>query len=120
MCSRSVGWWHPVENDDDRRWILLDDDVQQKTLAIGGDVVETQWNILQSTHARETAKPAFWYRRALLAQRRAEFLPNTQLEDATWYVRFRAIGFQPYVDSGFLSRSRSIHFSRNVLGSDRS
>jgi hypothetical protein len=29
------------------------------------------------------------------------YLLRTQLEDGTWYVRSRAIGFQPYVDSGF-------------------
>jgi ankyrin repeat protein len=31
----------------------------------------------------------------------AQYLLRTQLEDGTWYVRSRAIGFQPYVDSGF-------------------
>ena len=30
-----------------------------------------------------------------------QYLLRTQLEDGTWYVRSRAIGFQPYVDSGF-------------------
>lgn len=34
-------------------------------------------------------------------RRGAEYLLRTQLEDGTWYVRSRAIGFQPYVDSGF-------------------
>ncbi len=29
------------------------------------------------------------------------YLLATQLDDGTWYVRSRAIGFQPYVDSGF-------------------
>jgi ankyrin repeat protein len=29
------------------------------------------------------------------------YLLRTQLEDGTWHVRSRAIGFQPYVDSGF-------------------
>jgi ankyrin repeat protein len=30
-----------------------------------------------------------------------QYLLRTQLEDGSWYVRSRAIGFQPYVDSGF-------------------
>jgi Ankyrin repeats (many copies) len=30
-----------------------------------------------------------------------QYLLRTQLEDGTWFVRSRAIGFQPYVDSGF-------------------
>lgn len=30
-----------------------------------------------------------------------QFLLRMQLEDGTWFVRSRAIGFQPYVDSGF-------------------
>jgi ankyrin repeat protein len=30
-----------------------------------------------------------------------KYLLRTQLEDGTWYLRSRAIGFQPYVDSGF-------------------
>jgi ankyrin repeat protein len=29
------------------------------------------------------------------------YLLGTQLADGTWYVRSRAIGFQPYIDSGF-------------------
>jgi ankyrin repeat protein len=31
----------------------------------------------------------------------ADYLRRTQLQDGTWYVRSRAVGFQPYVDSGF-------------------
>ena len=30
-----------------------------------------------------------------------QYLLRTQLEDGTWYVRSRAIGFQPYFESGF-------------------
>jgi N-acyl-D-amino-acid deacylase len=30
-----------------------------------------------------------------------KYLLRRQLEDGTWYVRSRAIGFQPYIDSGF-------------------
>ena len=29
------------------------------------------------------------------------YLLGTQLQDGTWYVRSRALGFQPYIDSGF-------------------
>jgi ankyrin repeat protein len=34
-------------------------------------------------------------------QAAAQYLLRTQLEDGTWYVRSRAIGFQPYVETGF-------------------
>ncbi|HET6882162.1 MAG TPA: prenyltransferase/squalene oxidase repeat-containing protein [Pirellulales bacterium] len=34
-------------------------------------------------------------------QRGVEFLLSTQLEDGSWYVRSRSIGFQPYFESGF-------------------
>jgi ankyrin repeat protein len=34
-------------------------------------------------------------------QRAVKFLLNTQLEDGSWYVRSRAMAFQPYFDSGF-------------------
>jgi squalene cyclase len=34
-------------------------------------------------------------------QRGVRFLLNTQQEDGTWYVRTRALGFQPFFDSGF-------------------
>ena len=33
-------------------------------------------------------------------RRGVEYLLRTQLQDGTWYVRSRAIGFQPYVDTG--------------------
>ena len=34
-------------------------------------------------------------------QRGVQFLLNTQLEDGSWYVKTRALGFQPYFDNGF-------------------
>lgn len=34
-------------------------------------------------------------------KRAVQYLLNTQLEDGSWYVRSRAMGFQPYFDSGF-------------------
>jgi len=34
-------------------------------------------------------------------QRGVQFLLNSQMEDGSWYVRTRALGFQPYFDSGF-------------------
>lgn len=34
-------------------------------------------------------------------QRGVKYLLNTQLEDGSWYVRSRALGFQPYFDNGF-------------------
>lgn len=34
-------------------------------------------------------------------RRGVEYLLSTQLEDGSWYVRSRAIPFQPYFESGF-------------------
>jgi squalene cyclase len=34
-------------------------------------------------------------------QRGVQFLLQTQLEDGSWYVQTRALGFQPYFESGF-------------------
>ena len=34
-------------------------------------------------------------------QRGVQFLLNTQMPDGSWYVKTRALGFQPYFDSGF-------------------
>ena len=34
-------------------------------------------------------------------QRGVKYLLNTQLEDGSWYVGTRALGFQPYFDNGF-------------------
>ena len=40
-----------------------------------------------------TSNPAY--------QRGVQFLLNTQQEDGSWFVKSRAMGFQPYFDSGF-------------------
>lgn len=37
----------------------------------------------------------------LASRRGREFLLRTQHPDGTWFVRSRAMGFQPYIDSGF-------------------
>jgi len=34
-------------------------------------------------------------------QRGVQFLLSTQLEDGSWYVKTRALGFQPYFETGF-------------------
>jgi len=34
-------------------------------------------------------------------QRGVKYLLSTQLEDGSWHVRTRAMGFQPYFESGF-------------------
>jgi ankyrin repeat protein len=34
-------------------------------------------------------------------QRGVQFLLNTQMEDGSWYVKTRALAFQPYFDNGF-------------------
>jgi len=34
-------------------------------------------------------------------QRGVQFLLNTQQDDGSWYVKTRALGFQPYFDNGF-------------------
>lgn len=47
---------------------------------------------LQASGAKATSAA---YRKA------AQYLLRTQLEDGTWYIHSRAVGFQPYRDSGF-------------------
>jgi squalene cyclase len=34
-------------------------------------------------------------------QRGVQFLLNAQLEDGSWHVKTRALGFQPYFENGF-------------------
>jgi N-acyl-D-amino-acid deacylase len=34
-------------------------------------------------------------------ERGIQYLLNTQQEDGSWYVRTRAMAFQPYFDAGF-------------------
>jgi squalene cyclase len=45
------------------------------------------------TAGLSTSDPAY--------QRGVQFLLNTQQEDGSWYVKTRALGFQPYFDNGF-------------------
>jgi hypothetical protein len=50
---------------------------------------------LYALRANGVAVTSAAYRKA------AQYLLRTQLEDGTWYMRSRAMGFQPYVDTGF-------------------
>ena len=38
---------------------------------------------------------------ASVCRKGARYLLRTQLEDGTWFMRSRAVGFQPYFESGF-------------------
>jgi squalene cyclase len=45
------------------------------------------------TAGLQTSDPAY--------QRGVQYLLNSQQEDGSWYVKSRALGFQPYFDAGF-------------------
>ena len=49
--------------------------------------------VVLQTAGLATSDPAY--------QRGVQFLLNSQQEDGSWYVRSRALGFQPYFNSGF-------------------
>ncbi|MGO9255251.1 MAG: ankyrin repeat domain-containing protein [Bryobacteraceae bacterium] len=67
------------------------------------------WSDLESmeSSAYATGKSLFALQTAGLPasdaayQRAVKFLLNTQQEDGSWYVRTRAMAFQPYFDAGF-------------------
>jgi hypothetical protein len=52
-------------------------------------------------------------------RRGVQFLLDTQLEDGSWYVKTRALGFQPYFDNGFPNGiDQWIFRRRDKLGDD--
>jgi len=50
---------------------------------------------LYALHASGLPSSAYVYRKG------TRYLLHTQLEDGTWFMRSRAVGFQPYFESGF-------------------
>jgi ankyrin repeat protein len=105
-------------NNDDRGYRLLglawagkDKDATQKAMR---ELLATQrpdggWSDLESmeSSAFATGKSLFALQTAGLPvsdaayRRGVQFLLNTQQEDGSWYVRTRAMAFQPYFDAGF-------------------
>jgi ankyrin repeat protein len=105
-------------NNDDRSYRLLglawagtDKDATRRAMR---ELLATQrpdggWSDLESmeSSAFATGKSLYALQTAGLPaseaayQRAVKFLLNTQLEDGSWYVRTRAMGFQPYFDGGF-------------------
>ena len=105
-------------NNDDRAhrllglaWAGKDKDATQKAVRelLATERPDGGWSDLESmeSSAYATGKSLFALQTAGLpasdaAYRRAvQFLLNTQQEDGSWYVRTRAMGFQPYFDAGF-------------------
>jgi hypothetical protein len=103
---------------DDRTWRLMglawfgkDKEATQKAMreVLAAQKSDGGWSDLPSI-----ASNAYATGRALVAlqtagmpvsdsayQRGMQFLLNTQQEDGSWYVKTRALGFQPYFDNGF-------------------
>jgi ankyrin repeat protein len=105
-------------NNDDRAhrllglaWAGKDKDATRKAVRelLATERPDGGWSDLESmeSSAYATGKSLFALQTAGLpasdaAYRRAvQFLLNTQQEDGSWYVRTRAMGFQPYFDAGF-------------------
>jgi ankyrin repeat protein len=105
-------------NNDDRSYRLLglawsgkDKDATRQAMR---ELLATQrpdggWSDLESmeSSAYATGRSLFALRTAGLpasdaaCDRAVRFLLNTQQEDGSWYVRSRAMAFQPYFDAGF-------------------
>lgn len=103
---------------DDRGWRVLglawaggNKDALQKARQ---ELLATQradggWSDLESmeSNAYSTGKALYALQAAGLpasdaaSQKAVKFLLNTQLEDGSWYVKTRAMAFQPYFESGF-------------------
>ncbi len=117
MAASWIAKTGPITNDD-RGWRLIglawsgkDKDATAKAMR---DVIAYQhpdggWSDLPSTNsnAYATGKALVALQTAGLSvsdpvyQRGVQFLLNTQQEDGSWYVKTRALGFQPYFDNGF-------------------
>jgi squalene cyclase len=105
-------------NDDDRSWRLLglawagkNRDATQKAMS---DVLAAQrsdggWADMasMSSNAYATGKALVALQTAGLPtsdsafQRGIRYLLSTQQDDGSWYVKTRALAFQPYFDNGF-------------------
>jgi ankyrin repeat protein len=105
-------------NNDDRGWRLLglswagkDKDAAQKAMreVLAAQRVDGGWSDLDSmeSSAYATGKTLVALQTAGLPvsdaayERGVRFLLSTQQEDGSWYVRSRAMAFQPYFDAGF-------------------
>ena len=105
-------------NNDDRGYRLLglawagkDKDATQKAMRelLARQRPDGGWSDLDSmeSSAYATGKSLFALQTAGLSasdaayERGVQFLLNTQQEDGSWYVRTRAMAFQPYFDAGF-------------------
>ncbi|MBI3684751.1 MAG: ankyrin repeat domain-containing protein [Acidobacteria bacterium] len=62
---------------------------------LASDAYATGFALFALRESGSAAKPDAAYRRGVA------FLLKTQLEDGSWYVRSRAVKFQPYFQSGF-------------------
>ena len=118
--QRAAAWIATAEakNNDDRGWRLLglawagvDKNATQQALR---ELLVTQrpdggWSDIPSTGstAYATGQALFALHTAGLRssdaayERGVQFLLKTQQEDGSWYVRTRALGFQPYFDTAF-------------------
>jgi squalene cyclase len=105
-------------NNEDRSYRLLglawagrDRDATQKAMRelLARQRTDGGWSDLDSleSSAYATGKSLFALQTADLPpsdaayQRAVKFMLNTQQEDGSWYVRTRAMAFQPYFDGGF-------------------
>ncbi len=105
-------------NNEDRSYRLLglawagkDKDATQKAMRelLAKQRPDGGWSDLDSmeSSAYATGKSLFALQTADLPvsdaayQRAVKFLLNTQQEDGSWYVKTRAMAFQPYFDAGF-------------------
>ena len=118
--QRAAAWLAKAEakNNDDRGWRLLglawagvDKNATQQALR---ELLATQrtdggWSDIPSTEstAYATGQALFALHTAGLPssdpayERGVQFLLKTQQEDGSWYVKTRALGFQPFFDAGF-------------------
>ena len=107
-----------AKNNDDRGWRLLglawagvDKNATQQALRelLAAQRTDGGWSDIPSTEstAYATGQALFALHTAGLPssdpayERGVQFLLKTQQEDGSWYVKTRALGFQPYFDAGF-------------------
>ncbi len=116
---RAASWIATAKpkNNDDRGWRVLglawakDKDGTPKAMKelLAVQRADGGWSDLESMEsgAYATGKALYALEIAGLPpsdaayQRAVKFLLNTQQEDGSWYVRTRAMAFQPYFDAGF-------------------
>jgi squalene cyclase len=116
----AAGWMAKAQakNNDDRGWRLIglawagkDKDATQKAMRelLAKQRSDGGWSDLDSMEsgAYATGKALVALQTAGLPvtdaayERGVQFLLKAQQEDGSWYVKTRALAFQPYFDSGF-------------------